>query len=83
MMMNSHGVAVYCVTVYNNIKYRAVYLVFKYYLNTGNFTVFIKIFKYCQLVFVTTLLLPCTVVWWPAVECIRGHCSNAVLLSLG
>ena len=33
-----------------------MYLVFKYYLNTGNFTVFINVFKYCQLVFVTTLL---------------------------
>ena len=31
-------------------------MVFKYYLNTENFTVFIEVFKYCQLVFVTTLL---------------------------
>jgi len=54
-----------------------VYLVFKYYLNTGNFTVFIKVFKYCQLVFVTTLLVwymlwlsVChrSVVFWYSVE---------------
>jgi len=36
-------------------------LVFKYYLNTGNFAIYIKVFKYCQLVFVTILaVIHCT-----------------------
>ena len=47
-MLTSNQEFNYCLQILKVFNYWAVYLVFKYYLNTENFTVFIKVFKYCQ-----------------------------------